>query len=91
MAKKPKEYFVHVSEDGTEEVFDTAPTDRKVLKVWIEKRWELTKTYNITLTDDPKGKAMPKSVTPKGEGWQLHTPSEVEPGSTTWRRTRRRR
>jgi hypothetical protein len=89
MAKKPREFWVHVLPDGREEVFDAPPADKKTLHIWIEGRFELTKTFNIVVPDeDPKGKAMPKSVMPKG-GWTLHTPSE--PGSTTWRRRTRRR
>jgi hypothetical protein len=59
MAKEPKQHFIHVNEEtGAEEVFATAPTDRKTLTIWTKGRFEETRTYNIVpVTNNEK---MPK-------------------------------
>lgn len=87
---KPKQYWLHIRDDGTEQVFDAPPENIPTLRVERLGKWEQTWTHNIVLIDDPKGKHMPKSVTPKGQGWELFA-TICEPGSTAWRRKRRAR
>lgn len=79
-AAQPREVWIHVCENGRDEiVFEADPRRLKSLRVEERDGFQLTKTWNQGATGEP--------IPPPGAGWVMH--DDTDKTFTVWRRATR--
>jgi hypothetical protein len=78
---QPETIFLHVREDGREQVFTAQPSDIEVLRVERTRRSERTFTSVIEVDGDRR------LVKPRGKGWAYVGLTDIWWGKAVWQRS----